>query len=332
MNLNRSKIVSYLVFITTLIILYFVFQWFFKDFSLNEIITVTSQLNYFQIFLLFISAFINIWVFQYPYLITTPGLKYMQAFKVRNTSFAISNCVPAGGTIGLAIQYAMLKSFGISSPGISVTVGIASVWNGLISYLMPILGLMALTLSISPTDGLINSTIISTIILISSILLLYLVLRSKKISSKFGSFLNIILKPIAKFIDVKSDFTSVLSSFRSQVIEMVKAKWLSITLSNLFVQFSMFFIFLISCNASKVDLSVFILFAAFCFGRFGTVIPLTPGGVGTTDVIMISTLVLYGATEVSAITAVLLWRIFYYFPQVLLGVLSYLHWQLSRVK
>ncbi len=94
----------------------------------------------------------------------------------------------------------------------------------------------------------------------------------------------------------------------------------------------MFFIFWASCFAVNIQLSVLILFAVFCFGRFGTVIPFTPGGVGTTDVIMVSTLILYGASEISAFTAVLIWRTFYYLPQVLLGVFSYFQWQLTRSK
>ena len=332
MKPNRSKVVSYLIFVLTLITLFFVFRWFFKDFNPQDIFKVISELNFIQIVTLFLTALINIWVFQYPYLITSPGLRYLQAFKVRNSSFAISNCVPAGGTIGLGLQYAMLKSFGISNHGISVTVGIASVWNGLISYLMPILGLISLTFSIQPTRGLINSTILGSIFLIFAVVMLILIFKSEGISRKFGKFINKFLNTISRSIKIKADFTQVLLNFRTQVIDTVREKWFQITLSNLIVQFSMFLIFLTSCIFSNVNISIMVMFAAFCFGRFGTVIPFTPGGVGTTDVIMVSTLVLYGSTEAGAITAVLLWRFFYYVPQVALGVLSYFHWQLSQVK
>lgn len=332
MKINKSKLLNYLLFGGALAILYYVFNWFVNDIDFNEVLTSLYNLTFFQLTLLIITAIFNILIFQYPYLVTTKGLKYFQAFKVRNASFAISNCVPAGGTIGLAAQYAMLKSFGISNQSISTTVGIASVWNGLISYLMPIFGLISLSMSTSLTPGLINSTFLGTLVLVFAIVFLILIFKSEVISFKIGNLIDYLLKPLNRFFKSSLNFSNALTNFRSQVKETVKEKWVQITSSNLLVQFSMFFIFWASCYSVDIELSIFILFAAFCFGRFGTVIPFTPGGVGTTDVIMVSTLILYGANEVQAFVAVVLWRTFYYLPQVFLGVISYLYWQLSRTK
>ena len=332
MKINNSKLLNYLFFIVTVVILFYVSKWFIEDLDFSKVLDSLKNLNYFQVILLILSSIFNIWIFQYPYLVTTKGLKYFQAFKVRNASFAISNCVPAGGTIGLAAQYAMLKSFGISNQGISITVGIASVWNGLISYLMPILGLISLSISTSLTPGLLNSTILGSFILVSALIFLYLIFKSETISIKTGKAFDFLMKPLSRLFNKNLNFSEILLNFRDQVIITVKEKWILITASNLLVQFSMFFIFWASCFSVGIELSVFILFAAFCFGRFGTVIPFTPGGVGTTDVIMVSTLILYGANEVQSFVAVLLWRTFYYFPQVLLGLFSYFQWQLTRSK
>lgn len=332
MKINKSKLLNYLLFGGALVILYYVFKWFVNDIDFKEVLTSLNNLTFFQLMLLIITAIFNIFVFQYPYLVTTKGLKYFQAFKVRNASFAISNCVPAGGTIGLAAQYAMLKSFGISNQSISTTVGIASVWNGLISYLMPIFGLISLSISTTLSPGLVNSTFFGTLVLVFAIVFLISIFKSEVITFKIGKFVDYLLKPLNRFFKSNLNFSNALTNFRSQVKETVKEKWLQITGSNLLVQFSMFFIFWASCYSVGIELSIFILFASFCFGRFGTVIPFTPGGVGTTDVIMVSTLILYGANEVQAFVAVLLWRTFYYLPQVFLGVISYLQWQLSRTK
>ena len=332
MKINKSKLLNYLLFGGALVILYYVFKWFVNDIDFKEVLTSLNNLTFFQLMLLIITAIFNIFVFQYPYLVTTKGLKYFQAFKVRNASFAISNCVPAGGTIGLAAQYAMLKSFGISNQSISTTVGIASVWNGLISYLMPIFGLISLSISTTLSPGLVNSTFLGTLVLVFAIVFLISIFKSEVITFKIGKFVDYLLKPLNRFFKSNLNFSNALTNFRSQVKETVKEKWLQITGSNLLVQFSMFFIFWASCYSVGIELSIFILFASFCFGRFGTVIPFTPGGVGTTDVIMVSTLILYGANEVQAFVAVLLWRTFYYLPQVFLGVISYLQWQLSRTK
>ncbi|MFM1826434.1 MAG: hypothetical protein RLZZ37_1069 [Actinomycetota bacterium] len=330
MKKNRSKILNYFIFIVALFILFFVSRWFINDLDFEQVLDSVKNLNFFQVTLLILTAVFNIWIFQYPYLVTTKGLKYFQAFQVRNASFAISNCVPAGGTVGLAAQFAMLKSFGISNQSISTTVGIASVWNGLISYLMPILGLISLSFSTSLTPGLFNSTILGSLILICAVIMLFLIFKSESLAAKIGKVIDISVKPLNRLLKSKWNFSNILNDFRSEVLYIVKEKWLQITFSNLMVQFSMFLIFWASCYSMNIELSVFVLFASFCFGRFGTVIPFTPGGVGTTDVIMVSTLILYGANEVESFVAVLLWRTFYYLPQVLLGVVSYFQWQLNR--
>ena len=332
MKINRSKLFNYFLFGAALIILYFVVKWFINDLNFNEVLDSLNNLTVGQLILLIIVAIFNILIFQYPYLVTTKGLNYIQALKVRNASFAISNCVPAGGTIGLAAQYAMLKSFGISNQSISTTIGIASVWNGLISYLMPIFGLISLSISTTLSPGLVNSTFLGTLVLIFAIVLLISIFKSEVITSKIGLVIDHLVRPINRFFKTSLSFTNPLINFRTQVIDTVKEKWFLITTSNLLVQFSMFFIFWASCFSVNIELSVFILFAAFCFGRFGTVIPFTPGGIGTTDVIMVSTLILYGAYEAQSVVAVLLWRTFYYLPQVFLGIVSYLQWQLSRSK
>jgi uncharacterized membrane protein YbhN (UPF0104 family) len=47
---------------------------------------------------------------------------------------------------------------------------------------------------------------------------------------------------------------------------------------------------------------------------------------------MVSMLQLFGADAQLSLAAVLLWRGFFYIPQVLAGLLSFIYWQLSRVK
>jgi uncharacterized protein (TIRG00374 family) len=105
-----------------------------------------------------------------------------------------------------------------------------------------------------------------------------------------------------------------------------------ISLTNFLVQIAMFLVFWASVYAVGISVAGGIIFAVFCFGRIGTTIPLTPGGLGTTDVIMVSMLQFFGADTQTSLAAVLLWRGFFYIPQVLAGLLSFIFWQLSRVK
>jgi len=317
----------------TVIVLWFVTKWLLKDTDILTIWDILIGISKTSLVILILSAVFNIWIFQYPYLVTTKNLKFWQAFQVRNASFAISNSLPAGGTIGLTFQYAMLRSFGISGKDSSATIGIASVWNGLISFFMPVLGLVALTFTGEVTSGLIRSAIIGLVVLVTSSGMFYTALKSAQGAIWVGSLLSKIINPLRKLFRKQSINLSIsIDAFRLQVNELVTNYWKMISLTNFLVQIAMFLVFWASAYAVGINLAGGIIFAIFCFGRIGTTIPLTPGGLGTTDVIMVSMLQLFGADAQTSLAAVLLWRGFFYIPQVLAGVLSFLYWQLSRVK
>ena len=227
----------------------------------------------------------------------------------------------------------MLRSFGIEAKQTNATIGIASVWNGLISFFMPVLGLVALVFAGEITSGLIRSTILGLLVLIISLLMFYISLKSAQGSLWVGNLFSKLINPLRViFKKPKVNLSKSINDFRIEVSDLVKTKWKSIFSTNFLVQFSMFLVFWASSAALGIEISVAIIFAIFCFGRLGTTIPLTPGGIGTTDAIMVTMMQLYGIPADLALVAVLLWRGFSYIPQVILGLLSFIFWQLSRVK
>jgi uncharacterized protein (TIRG00374 family) len=333
MKKTRKYLAPLLSVLITLIVLWFVGNWLLRDSDIDSVLQILQGITTISLLVLVISAIFNVWVFQYPYLVTTKNLKYWQAFQVRNTSFAISNAVPAGGTIGLSFQYAMLRSFGIDVKQTNATIGIASVWNGLISFFMPVLGLVALVFAGEVTEGLIRSTILGLLVLIISLLMFYVSLKSAQGSLWVGSLLSKVVNPVRViFKKPRVNLSKSINDFRIEVSDLVKTKWKSISSTNFLVQISMFLVFWASTSALEIEISGAIIFAIFCFGRLGTTIPLTPGGIGTTDAIMVAMMQLYGTPADLALAAILLWRGFSYIPQVILGLLSFIFWQLSRVK
>jgi len=196
MKKTRKYLAPLLSVLITLIVLWFVGNWLLRDSDIDSVIQILKDITTVSLLVLVISAIFNVWVFQYPYLVTTKNLKYWQAFQVRNTSFAISNAVPAGGTIGLSFQYAMLRSFGIEVKQTNATIGIASVWNGLISFFMPVLGLVALVFAGEITSGLIRSTILGLLVLIISLLMFYISLKSAQGSLWVGNLLSRLINPL----------------------------------------------------------------------------------------------------------------------------------------
>ena len=52
----------------------------------------------------------------------------------------ISNAVPAGGAFGLGVQYAMLSDYGFGPAVASSAIGVTSVWNLIVTLALPVLG------------------------------------------------------------------------------------------------------------------------------------------------------------------------------------------------
>jgi uncharacterized membrane protein YbhN (UPF0104 family) len=78
---------------------------------------------------LVVATLVNLAVYVWPMQAALPGLGYGPGFVVRQTSFAISNAVPAGGAVGLGVQYGMLDSYGFGAGAVASAIAIVSVFN-----------------------------------------------------------------------------------------------------------------------------------------------------------------------------------------------------------
>ena len=72
------------------------------------------------------------------------------------------------------------------------------------------------------------------------------------------------------------------------------------------------------------------LLAVYAFGELLTTIPLTPSGVGFVEVGAAGLLVSFGATNESALAAVLLYRAFTYLFEIPLGAIGWLTWAMKH--
>ena len=64
------------------------------------------------------------------------------------------------------------------------------------------------------------------------------------------------------------------------------------------------------------------MFAAYAIALLLTSFPITPGGLGTVDAALVLLLTQFGATSTTAIAADLIWRLVWFLPQLLAGLVS----------
>ncbi|MFM1965975.1 MAG: hypothetical protein RL134_1700 [Actinomycetota bacterium] len=279
-----------------------------------------------------ITVILYLVAYGFPFMAATPGLKYWRSQQVNQAAFAISNGVPAGGAFGLAVQYAMLASYRI--PGSAATAAITAVglWSIFVSLGLPILGVAAL--SIEGGNSSYNWVApLGLGILVVVIVGFVLIMRSPKLAVGIGNLGNKLINPLRKHVSKLKDLDLVqpISKFRADMYDVLRKRWLFLTIAQLAVILTQFAIFYASLRGvegwnSADGTSPLTAFAAFATSQIMLMVPITPGGLGTTDALMIALLQSMGVSGTVAQAADVVWRMASYLPQIIIGILALVLW------
>lgn len=281
--------------------------------------------------LIAVSVVVYLVVYGFPFMSATPGLKYWPSQQINQAAFAISNGVPAGGAFGLAVQYAMLATYKV--PGAAATAAITAVglWSALVSLGLPILGVAALSMSggASSYDWVAP---VGLSILVVVVVGFVLIMRSEKLATAVGRLGNTLINPlrgrIAKLKDL--DLVKPITSFRVTMYDVLRRRWLLITLAQVGVIMTQFLIMYFSLRGvegwSADGTSPLAAFGAFATSQIMLMVPITPGGLGTTDALMIALLQSMGVSGAQAQAADVVWRMASYLPQIIIGVVALVLW------
>lgn len=333
---GKQQIIASILTIVLLVVVFAVVLPQFGDYSAAW--TAIQGMSSFQIGLIAAATVGLIIIYVYPYTAAMPGLRFKHGFYTRQTSFMISNVIPAGGAFGLAIQYGMLSSYGYGPTPTTATIGITGVWNSLVTLSLPLIAVVGLSITGQSQGDDILRTVIAAVLVVVMVGGLALILRSDPLARRIGGWGNAIIQWGAKLIrkEVSFDAAEFLSEFRESIIEVVADRWILITLANVGQQLAQFSILYLAVAALQGGfsgpISLMEAFAAFSLGRLATFIPIPPGGLGTTDAIITSMLGTFGLDNNSALAATLVWRAATYFPQVIIGVITFLLWRRDQSK
>lgn len=288
---------------------------------------------------LVVATVVNLAVYVWPLQAALPGLGYGPGFVVRQTSFAISNAVPAGGAVGLGVQYGMLDSYGFGAGATASAIAIVSVFNVFATLVMPVLGVVALLASGVVERTYVLMAIIGILAIGVAVVAFTVVLRSERGARAVGHWADRLVNPLARRLahGRSVDLTGKILDFRSSVVEVMRTRWVQVTVSTLLLQLTSWAILLLAlrgleAGTGEVKVTWNEALAAFSFARVASFIPITPGGLGTVDAALAALLTSYGATSSQALAADLVWRAATYVPQVVLGALTFLWWRVTTAR
>jgi uncharacterized protein (TIRG00374 family) len=285
------------------------------------------------------ATLINLAVYVWPLQAALPGLGYGPGFVVRQTSFAISNAVPAGGAVGLGVQYGMLDSYGFGAGAAASAIAIVSVFNVFATLVMPVLGVLALLASGVVEGTYVLLAAIGILAIGVGVVAFAVVLRSEHGARTVGRLADRLVDPLVRRVGHRRslDLTGKLLDFRTSVVDVMRTRWVQVTLSTLLLQLTSWAVLVLALRGLEAGTGTVTVtwteaLAAFSFARVASFIPITPGGLGTVDAALAALLTGYGATSSQALAADLVWRAATYVPQVLLGVLTFLWWRVTAAR
>lgn len=256
-----------------------------------------------------------------------PGLTHVRALMVNAAGSMVSNILPAGGAVGVALSYVMYRSWGFTRSNISTSLVVTGIWNILARVALPVLGVSIVIWGPVEAPRLV---IIASLIaggVGSAIMVIFgLAIFSDRVSHWIGHGLTRLARPFSKKVRGGVDVDHLIQDQRARMSTVVKKHSLKMTLG-LAGMFGFFFVlYWVAARSVGLDLPVYMLFAAYAFRQFLTVVAITPGGLGITEVGTAGVLVAFGGDPGAASAAALLYAFFTHLLEVPLGLTAWLAW------
>jgi uncharacterized membrane protein YbhN (UPF0104 family) len=314
-----------------------VFWYFLPQFtSISAVWDAVRSMSGLQVAILALAALWNLATYWFVMVATMPGLRYPQAAVVTESSTAVSNTLPGGGAIGIALSYTMYSSWGFSRTRSSVSLLVAGVWNNFAKLAMPVLALalVAFTGGNGSSSRLIAG-VLGIAALAGAVTIFALLLRSRESASRIGVVAGRCASAVLRVIHrpPTHGWELATAKFRDRTILLVRARWLRITIATLVSHLSLFLVLLLALRfvgVTEQQVSWPEALAIFTFARLLTAIPLTPGGLGVVEVALITGMSAAGGARAQVAAGVLVFRALTYVLPIPVGLATYLFWRRNR--
>jgi uncharacterized protein (TIRG00374 family) len=269
-------------------------------------------------------------------------LRFREAFTSHMAGTAVTNSVPSGGAIALALNYTMYLSWGITPHAVSAGLLAAGVWDWLARIALPVLAVIGLA-AIGETLRWMWLVSIGGVLFVSlALFLLVWLTRNEAAAKRFAGWLDGIAGWVFKKIHrSKPDVFAIVMQFRDDLNGIITDRAWRLTAATIWNHATMTAVFVVSVYAVGVDRDVVPIpwvVLAFTLGRFVVMIPVSPGGLGLVELGWIGLLTLGWKTASPSIpvdaalisAGVLLFRALTLLPPIPIGIVTGLYWRFNK--
>jgi putative heme transporter len=263
-----------------------------------------------------------------------PWIGIRQAAAVSLGSNAVANALPAGGALAMGISWAMLSSWGLSTADYVLYTLVTGIWNVFTLLGLPVIALLVMATATRPDAVLITAAAVGVAVLAGLVGGLGLLLHSDTFAVRAGRALQRPVAVAARLIrrPPPADVAGALQGFRDRAGALLRARGWRITAATVASYLTLWLVLLACLRATGVSQAQVpwqTSLAAFAFIRLLTALPITPGGVGITELGLVGILTAGAghSDSVQVTAAVLLYRAVTYLPPIPLGALACLIWR-----
>ncbi|MQA93955.1 MAG: UPF0104 family protein [Streptosporangiales bacterium] len=262
-----------------------------------------------------------------------PGLTLPQGLTLNAAGSAVSNMLPFGGAAGVALTFAMARSWGHRTSPIAASTLVTGVWNVFARLLLPAVGLAGLVLAGRLPGQRVTFAAVTGIVLIVAIVVLGVVaLRWPPAGIWLGHGVDRLARLLPRRIRPPRDAAGrAFLRLHNAVADICERAWGRITAgmaAYIVLQYALFVACLYATGG--VLPAVAVSLAAYALGRVLTSVMVTPGGFGISETGTVALLVQLGMPPGPATAGTLLFAVFTFVLEIPAGGAAWAAWSLNR--
>ena len=263
-----------------------------------------------------------------------PWIGLRQAAAVSLGSNAVAGTLPAGGAVAVGVSWAMLSSWGLSTADYVLYTLVTGIWNLFTLMGLPVLAVLVMATASRPDATMITGAAVGLALIATMAGGLGLLLHSEASARRAGRVLQSGLTIAARLARraPPAGAAGSLPGFRDRASALLAARGWRITAATVASHLMLWLVLLVCLRAVGLHqprLPWQTSLAAFSVIRLLTAVPITPGGLGITELGLIAILAGDAGHKASAqvTAAVLMYRAVTYLPSIPLGALACLTWR-----
>lgn len=256
-----------------------------------------------------------------------PGVGHVQALKINASAATIANLVPLGAAIGVAVSWMMLRSWGFSKSAVSSSFLVTALWNLLARVTLPVIGcLVVVAGTVAAPQVVVTGAFLAGALGTAIVVVGATMIFSDRVAAWVGRVLHAALSPFSRRVREGRGVDHVVTDQRARIEQVVRTGWWRMTLGMVGQFVFLFGLYWLAARVVGLDLPVPELICAYAFRQFLTVMAVTPGGLGVTEVGTAGILVLFGGAPGAASATALLYAIYAHLLVVPFGLTTLAAW------